>query len=52
MALQSTTLSTAETDEDTNIEVCVNLTSIMGGLDRDVIVNLTTAIGTARTLFC
>lgn len=41
-------VSVMEIDEDKNVQVCVRLTNIMSGLERDVIVNLNTVPGTAR----
>ena len=35
--------------ENSTVRVCVNLTDTLGGLERDVLVELTTTPGTAST---
>ena len=47
MTAQDTELSVTESEENITVEVCMVLKDAMSGLERDVIVNLTTVIGTA-----
>lgn len=47
MTAEETEISVTESDEDITVQVCVELTEVKSGLEREVIVNLNTVIGTA-----
>ena len=51
ISLETTSVSVGEGDEGmtTAVEICVKLSDVMEGLERDVVVNLNTVEGTAGT---
>lgn len=44
-------VSVTESDEDISAQVCVQLRDVMSGLERDVVVNLSTVVGTASKCY-